>query len=169
MKTGLESVKSALRAFLDNAAEDLEKTMENLKQGQFTHTKPTQRCYSDYQLYHGGTVANAVIIIWAYWPASIRRRSNMYVNLLQFHYLNSTIRNCNSHIIEITQTLLTLIFFFFWQNTLGWHLGYKTIIIEIDREFTGGTSKVVVIDSLHTVDIQFQILLFLLSFSMEIF
>nr|XP_037842109.1 ryanodine receptor 2 isoform X4 [Chlorocebus sabaeus] len=39
MKTGLESVKSALRAFLDNAAEDLEKTMENLKQGQFTHTR----------------------------------------------------------------------------------------------------------------------------------
>ncbi|EMP27125.1 Ryanodine receptor 2 [Chelonia mydas] len=29
----------ALRAFLDNAAEDLEKTMENLKQGQFTHTR----------------------------------------------------------------------------------------------------------------------------------
>ncbi|XP_074241464.1 ryanodine receptor 2 isoform X1 [Saimiri boliviensis] len=39
MKTGLESVKSALRAFLDSAAEDLEKTMENLKQGQFTHTR----------------------------------------------------------------------------------------------------------------------------------
>ncbi|XP_043914983.1 ryanodine receptor 2 [Protopterus annectens] len=39
MKTGQESVKTALRAFLDNAAEDLEKTMENLKQGQFTHTR----------------------------------------------------------------------------------------------------------------------------------
>uniref|UniRef100_A0A8D0HN71 Ryanodine receptor 2 n=1 Tax=Sphenodon punctatus TaxID=8508 RepID=A0A8D0HN71_SPHPU len=39
MKTGLETVKMALRAFLDNAAEDLEKTMENLKQGQFTHTR----------------------------------------------------------------------------------------------------------------------------------
>uniref|UniRef100_A0A452IT39 Uncharacterized protein n=1 Tax=Gopherus agassizii TaxID=38772 RepID=A0A452IT39_9SAUR len=39
MKTGLESVKMALRAFLDNAAEDLEMTMENLKQGQFTHTR----------------------------------------------------------------------------------------------------------------------------------
>lgn len=39
MKTGLESVKAALRTFLDNAAEDLEKTMENLKQGQFTHTR----------------------------------------------------------------------------------------------------------------------------------
>nr|XP_031316660.1 ryanodine receptor 2 isoform X3 [Camelus dromedarius] len=39
MKTGLETVKSALRAFLDSAAEDLEKTMENLKQGQFTHTR----------------------------------------------------------------------------------------------------------------------------------
>uniref|UniRef100_A0A5F8GQR1 Ryanodine receptor 2 n=1 Tax=Monodelphis domestica TaxID=13616 RepID=A0A5F8GQR1_MONDO len=39
MKTGMESVKIALRAFLDNAAEDLEKTMENLKQGQFTHTR----------------------------------------------------------------------------------------------------------------------------------
>ncbi|XP_053461568.1 ryanodine receptor 2 isoform X3 [Nycticebus coucang] len=39
MKTGLETVKSALRAFLDNAAEDLEQTRENLKQGQFTHTR----------------------------------------------------------------------------------------------------------------------------------
>ncbi|KAG9346042.1 hypothetical protein JZ751_007858 [Albula glossodonta] len=39
MKTGLETVKAALRAFFDNAAEDLEKTMENLKQGQFTHTR----------------------------------------------------------------------------------------------------------------------------------
>ncbi|XP_042673854.1 ryanodine receptor 2 [Centrocercus urophasianus] len=39
MKTGLESVKMALREFLDNAAEDLEKTMENLKQGQFTHSR----------------------------------------------------------------------------------------------------------------------------------
>ncbi|KAM9612984.1 ryanodine receptor 2 [Trichechus inunguis] len=43
MKTGLESVKSALRAFLDNAAEDLEKTMENLQQGQFTHTRNQPR------------------------------------------------------------------------------------------------------------------------------
>uniref|UniRef100_A0A674H147 Ryanodine receptor 2 n=1 Tax=Taeniopygia guttata TaxID=59729 RepID=A0A674H147_TAEGU len=39
MKTGLESVRMALRTFLDNAAEDLEKTMENLKQGQFTHSR----------------------------------------------------------------------------------------------------------------------------------
>ncbi|XP_078504129.1 ryanodine receptor 2 [Lissotriton helveticus] len=39
MKTGLEAVKMALRGFLDNAAEDLEKTLENLKQGQFTHTR----------------------------------------------------------------------------------------------------------------------------------
>ncbi|XP_062858851.1 ryanodine receptor 2 isoform X2 [Trichomycterus rosablanca] len=39
MKTGLESVKAALREFFDNAAEDLERTMENLRQGQFTHTR----------------------------------------------------------------------------------------------------------------------------------
>ncbi|XP_072436665.1 ryanodine receptor 2 isoform X1 [Chiloscyllium punctatum] len=39
MKTGLESVKLALRAFFENAAEDLEKTIENLKLGQFTHTR----------------------------------------------------------------------------------------------------------------------------------
>lgn len=43
MKTGLESVKAALRAFFDNAAEDLEKTMENLRQGQFTHTRTQPR------------------------------------------------------------------------------------------------------------------------------
>ncbi|XP_052468031.1 ryanodine receptor 2 isoform X4 [Carassius gibelio] len=39
MKTGQDSVKAALRMFFDNAAEDLEKTMENLRQGQFTHTR----------------------------------------------------------------------------------------------------------------------------------
>ncbi|XP_063077897.1 ryanodine receptor 2 [Engraulis encrasicolus] len=39
MKTGLDSVKAALRSFFDNAAEDLEKTIDNLQQGQFTHTK----------------------------------------------------------------------------------------------------------------------------------
>ncbi|MFT7807285.1 ryanodine receptor 2 isoform X1 [Arapaima gigas] len=39
MKTGSESVKAALRAFFENAAEDLERTMENLKQGQFAHTR----------------------------------------------------------------------------------------------------------------------------------
>ncbi|XP_037400044.1 ryanodine receptor 2 isoform X22 [Pygocentrus nattereri] len=43
MKTGLESVKAALRAFFDNAAEDLERTMENLRQGQFTHTRTQPR------------------------------------------------------------------------------------------------------------------------------
>ena len=42
----------------------------------------------------------------------------MYVNLLEFHYLNSTIRNCNSHVIEITQTLPTVNFFFFFGRTL---------------------------------------------------
>ncbi|XP_056627769.1 ryanodine receptor 2 isoform X3 [Triplophysa dalaica] len=39
MKTGQDSVKAALRGFFENAAEDLEKTMENLRQGQFTHTR----------------------------------------------------------------------------------------------------------------------------------
>ncbi|XP_016323833.1 ryanodine receptor 2 [Sinocyclocheilus anshuiensis] len=39
MKTGQDSVKAALRAFFDNGAEDLEKTMENLRQGQFTHAR----------------------------------------------------------------------------------------------------------------------------------
>nr|XP_015218325.1 PREDICTED: ryanodine receptor 2 isoform X6 [Lepisosteus oculatus] len=43
MKTGLDSVKAALRAFFDNAAEDLERTMENLKLGQFTHTRAQPR------------------------------------------------------------------------------------------------------------------------------
>ena len=43
----------------------------------------------------------------------------MYVNLLEFHYLNSAIRKCNSHVTEIAQTLPTVNFFFFWQNTLG--------------------------------------------------
>ncbi|XP_035389752.1 ryanodine receptor 2 isoform X2 [Electrophorus electricus] len=43
MKTGQEAVKSALRSFFDNAAEDLERTMENLRQGQFTHTRTPAR------------------------------------------------------------------------------------------------------------------------------
>ncbi|XP_030255117.1 ryanodine receptor 2 isoform X5 [Sparus aurata] len=43
MKTGLESVKAALRSFFDSAAEDLEKTQENLKLGQFTHSREQPR------------------------------------------------------------------------------------------------------------------------------
>nr|XP_032804165.1 ryanodine receptor 2-like isoform X12 [Petromyzon marinus] len=39
MKVGPDSVKAALRAFFESAAEDLEKTMENLKQGRFTHSR----------------------------------------------------------------------------------------------------------------------------------
>ncbi|KAF3691469.1 Ryanodine receptor 2 [Channa argus] len=43
MKTGLESVKTALRSYFDSAAEDLEKTQENLKLGQFTHSREQPR------------------------------------------------------------------------------------------------------------------------------
>ncbi|XP_047465590.1 ryanodine receptor 2 isoform X3 [Mugil cephalus] len=43
MKTGLESVKAALRSYFSNAAEDLEKTQENLKLGQFTHSREQPR------------------------------------------------------------------------------------------------------------------------------
>ncbi|KAG7226578.1 hypothetical protein INR49_003735 [Caranx melampygus] len=43
MKTGLESVKAALRSYFDSAAEDLEKTQENLKLGQFTHSREQPR------------------------------------------------------------------------------------------------------------------------------
>ncbi|CAN0250954.1 unnamed protein product [Lampetra fluviatilis] len=39
MKTGPESIKAALRSFFDYASEDLEKTMENVKQGRFAHTR----------------------------------------------------------------------------------------------------------------------------------
>ncbi|MEQ2237160.1 Ryanodine receptor 2, partial [Ilyodon furcidens] len=43
MKTGLESVKTALRSYFDSVAEDLEKTQENLKRGQFTHSREQPR------------------------------------------------------------------------------------------------------------------------------
>ncbi|XP_054615531.1 ryanodine receptor 2 isoform X15 [Dunckerocampus dactyliophorus] len=43
MKTGLESVKAALRSYFASAAEDLEKTQENLKLGQFTHSREQPR------------------------------------------------------------------------------------------------------------------------------
>lgn len=43
MKTGLESVKAALRSYFDSVAEDLEKTQENLKLGQFTHSREQPR------------------------------------------------------------------------------------------------------------------------------
>uniref|UniRef100_A0A3Q1EA25 Ryanodine receptor 2 n=1 Tax=Acanthochromis polyacanthus TaxID=80966 RepID=A0A3Q1EA25_9TELE len=43
MKTGLESVKAALRSYFDSAAEDLEKTQGNLKLGQFTHSREQPR------------------------------------------------------------------------------------------------------------------------------
>ncbi|XP_023805329.1 ryanodine receptor 2 isoform X2 [Oryzias latipes] len=43
MKTGLELVKAALRSFFTSVAEDLEKTQENLKLGQFTHNREQPR------------------------------------------------------------------------------------------------------------------------------
>ncbi|XP_051926912.1 ryanodine receptor 2 isoform X3 [Hippocampus zosterae] len=43
MKTGLESVKTALQSYFDSAADALEKTQENLKIGQFTHSKEQPR------------------------------------------------------------------------------------------------------------------------------
>lgn len=43
MKTGLESVKTALQSYFNSAAEDLEKTQENLKLGQFTHSREQPR------------------------------------------------------------------------------------------------------------------------------
>ncbi|XP_072311661.1 ryanodine receptor 2 [Eucyclogobius newberryi] len=43
MKTGLESVKAALRCYFVNAAEDLEKTKENLLLGQFSHSREQPR------------------------------------------------------------------------------------------------------------------------------
>ncbi|CAG5911922.1 unnamed protein product [Menidia menidia] len=43
MKTGLEPVKAALRSYFDNVAEDLEMTQENLKLGQFTHSREQPR------------------------------------------------------------------------------------------------------------------------------
>ncbi|XP_043930092.1 ryanodine receptor 3 [Protopterus annectens] len=39
MKSGGELVKAGLRGFFENAAEDLEKTSENLKLGKFTHSR----------------------------------------------------------------------------------------------------------------------------------
>ncbi|KAM4724212.1 ryanodine receptor 3 [Anableps anableps] len=39
MKSGSEQVRVGLRTFFENAAEDLEKTFENLKLGKFTHSR----------------------------------------------------------------------------------------------------------------------------------
>lgn len=39
MKSGSEPVRLGLRTFFENAAEDLEKTFENLKLGKFTHSR----------------------------------------------------------------------------------------------------------------------------------
>ncbi|XP_052415505.1 ryanodine receptor 3-like isoform X1 [Carassius gibelio] len=39
MKSGSELVKAGLRTFFESAAEDLEKTLENLKLGKFTHSR----------------------------------------------------------------------------------------------------------------------------------
>lgn len=39
MKSGSEMVRVGLRTFFENAAEDLERTFENLKLGKFTHSR----------------------------------------------------------------------------------------------------------------------------------
>lgn len=39
MKSSSDQVRGGLRTFFENAAEDLEKTFENLKLGKFTHSR----------------------------------------------------------------------------------------------------------------------------------
>ena len=39
IKSGLDSVKAGLWTFFENAAEDLERTLENLKLGKFSHSR----------------------------------------------------------------------------------------------------------------------------------
>ncbi|KAK9409674.1 ryanodine receptor 3 [Crotalus adamanteus] len=46
MKSGSEMVKAGLHAFFENAAEDLEKTSENLKLGKFTHSRTQIKGFS---------------------------------------------------------------------------------------------------------------------------
>ena len=67
MKTGLESVKAALRAFFDNAAEDLERTMENLRPGQFTHTRTQPRGAT--QTTHHPTLAPLPVLHSLFYPS----------------------------------------------------------------------------------------------------
>lgn len=108
MKTGLESVKSALRAFLDHATEDLDKTMENLKQGQFTHTRTQPRGVT--QIINYTTVALLPMLSSLFEHIGQHQFGEDLIRMsiydLEFHYLNSTVRNCESH-VEVTQALLT--------------------------------------------------------------
>ncbi|KAJ8393523.1 hypothetical protein AAFF_G00059960 [Aldrovandia affinis] len=46
MKSGSELVKAGVRTFFESAAEDLEKTMENLKLGKFSHSRSQMKCVS---------------------------------------------------------------------------------------------------------------------------
>uniref|UniRef100_A0A3P8YVM5 Ryanodine receptor 3 n=1 Tax=Esox lucius TaxID=8010 RepID=A0A3P8YVM5_ESOLU len=46
MKSGSELVKAGVRTFFENAAEDLEKTLEMLKLGKFSHSRSQMKCLS---------------------------------------------------------------------------------------------------------------------------
>lgn len=46
MKSGSELVKAGVRTFFENAAEDLEKTLENLKLGKISHSRSQMKCAS---------------------------------------------------------------------------------------------------------------------------
>lgn len=95
MKTGLESVKAALRSYFNSAAEDLEKTQENLKLGQFTHSREQPRGvtqiinYTTFALLpvlsslfeHIGQNMFGEDLIRAYRPLSLRRSMNEPIHL----------------------------------------------------------------------------------------
>ncbi|KAJ8274943.1 hypothetical protein COCON_G00095680 [Conger conger] len=46
MKSGAELVKAGVRTFFENAAEDLQKTLENLKLGKISHSRSQMKCAS---------------------------------------------------------------------------------------------------------------------------
>ncbi|KAJ8356249.1 hypothetical protein SKAU_G00190430 [Synaphobranchus kaupii] len=46
MKSGSELVKAGVRTFFENAAEDLQKTLENLKLGKLSHSRSQMKCAS---------------------------------------------------------------------------------------------------------------------------
>lgn len=142
MKTGLESVKAALRSYFDSAAEDLEKTQENLKLGQFTHSREQPRGvtqiinYTTFALLpvlsslfeHIGQNMFGEDLICAYWlllfRLSMNETSNLKYSLFKCFLLEGYEIDSSFFLMQTLKSLKCKLLFVCFSSSSGWCPGF---------------------------------------------
>lgn len=105
MKSGSELVRLGLRTFFENAAEDLEKTFENLKLGKFTHSRSQMKGVS--QNINYTTVALLPIL------------TALFEHITQHHFGVDLLRESprrRSRFNRVVAVLTSTYFFFFFPS-----------------------------------------------------